>query len=73
VYVNTTFLCVYVCMYVCKLKIIKTRLRASLGNDKLETFMLMSSEKDILDSATVDGLIHGVTNDSQVFSKLLLL
>jgi len=56
-----------------KLKIIKTRLRASLGNDKLGTFMLMSSEKDILDSVTVDDLIHVVTKDSQVFSKLLLL
>jgi len=33
-----------------KLKIIKTRLRSSLGNDKLETFMLISSEKDVLDS-----------------------
>jgi hypothetical protein len=56
-----------------KLKIIKTRLRASLGNEKLETFMLMSSEKYILDSVIVDDLIHVVTNDSQVFSKLLLL
>jgi hypothetical protein len=56
-----------------KLKIIKTRLRASLGNEKLKTFMLMSSEKDILDSVTVDDLIHVVTKDSQVFSKLLLL
>jgi len=48
-----------------KLKIIKTRLRASLGNDKLETFMLMSSEKDVLDSITIDDLIHELVKDSQ--------
>jgi len=41
-----------------KLKIMKARLRASLGNDKLETFMLMSSEKDVLDSIAIDDLIH---------------
>ena len=50
-----------------KLKITNTRLRASLqslGNDKLETFMLMSSEKDVLDSITIDDLIHELTKDS---------
>ena len=50
-----------------KSKIIKTRLRASLGNDKLETFMLVSSEKDILDSITIDDLIHELVKDSQFF------
>jgi len=55
------------------LKIVKTRLRASLGNDKLETFMLMSSEKDVLDSITVDDLIHELIKDSQFFAKMLLL
>ena len=47
-----------------KLKIIKTRLRVSLGNDKLETFMLMSSEKDVLDSIAIDDLIHELVKDS---------
>jgi len=56
-----------------KLKIIKTRLRASLGNDKLETFMLMSSEKDVLDSITIDDLIHELVKDCQFFAKMLLL
>ena len=51
----------------------KTWLRASLGNDKLEIFMLMSSEKDVLDSVSVDDLIHVVTKNSQAFSKLLPL
>ena len=45
----------------------KTRLRASLGNDKLETFMLTSSEKDVLDSITIDDLIHELVKDSQFF------
>jgi len=48
-----------------KLKIIKTRLRASLGNDKLETFMLISFEKDVLDSITMDDLIHELVKDFQ--------
>ena len=56
-----------------KMKIVKTRLRASLGNEKLETFMMMSTEKDILDAVTVDDLISIMARDSQVFSKLLLL
>ena len=52
-----------------KLNIIKMRLRASLGSDKLETFMLISSEKDILDSVSADDLIHVVTKDLQAFFK----
>ena len=56
-----------------KLKIIKTRLRASLGNDELETFEMMSSEKDVLDSITIDDLIHELVKDSQFSAKMLLL
>jgi len=47
--------------------LVKTRLRASLGNDKLETFMLMGSEKNVLDSITIDDLIHELFKDSRSF------
>jgi len=49
-----------------KLKIIKTRLRTSLGDDKLKTFMLMSSEKNILDSVTLDDHNQGFTSFLQI-------
>jgi len=45
----------------------------SIGSDKLETFMLMSSEKDILDFITIDDLIHELVKDSQFSAKMLLL
>ena len=56
-----------------KLKIVKTRLRSSMGNDKLEAFMLMSTEQDILDTITVDDIISRLAADSVVFSKLLVV
>ena len=52
---------------VSKLKLVKTRLRASLGNDKLETFMLMSTEKDILQSINIDDVMSVITEDSSVY------
>ena len=56
-----------------KLKFIKTRLRCNLANEKLEVFMLMCSEKDLLDGITVDDIISILTKDSSVFAKLLSL
>jgi len=35
--------------------------------------MLMSSEKDVLDSITIDDLIHEFVKDSQFFAEMLLL
>jgi len=35
--------------------------------------MLMSSEKDVLDSITTDDLIHELVKDSQFFVMMLLL
>jgi hypothetical protein len=51
----------------------KSQLRASLGNHKLETFMLMSLEKDVLASITNDDVIHVVAKYSQIFAKMLQL
>ena len=55
------------------MKFIKTRLRCNLANEKLEVFMLMCSEKDLLDGITVDNIISILTKDSSVFAKLLSL
>ena len=35
--------------------------------------MLMSSEKDVLDSITIDDPIHELVKDSQFFAKMQLL
>jgi len=35
--------------------------------------MLMSSEKDVLDSITIDDMIHELVKDSPFFAKMLLL
>ena len=43
------------------MKFIKTRLRCNLANEKLEVFMLMCSEKDLLDGITVDDIISILT------------
>jgi hypothetical protein len=40
-----------------KLKIVKTRLRSLLSNELLETFMLMSIEKDLLSEISMDDII----------------
>lgn len=56
-----------------KLKIVKTRLRSSLGNDKLETFMLMNCEKDVIESITLDEVITYMAKDSVVYSRMLVL
>ena len=56
-----------------KLKFIKTRLRCNLANEKLEVFMLMCSEKDLLDRITVDDIISILSKNSSVFAKLLTL
>jgi len=55
-----------------KLKLIKTRLRSSLSNEKLESCMLMCSEKDIVDSISVGEIIAFLTKDSLVYSRMLL-
>jgi len=35
--------------------------------------MLMSSEKDVLDSINIDDLIHELVKGSQFFAKMLLI
>ena len=53
------------------LKLIKSRLRSSLSANKLEAFMLMATEKDILMSLDTDG-IDRVAEKSELMKRLLL-
>ncbi|KAJ8270536.1 hypothetical protein GJAV_G00116060 [Gymnothorax javanicus] len=54
------------------LKFIKSRLRSSLSANKLEMFMLMATEKDILMSFDTDMVIDRVAEKSELLRKLLL-
>lgn len=54
-----------------KLKIIKNRLRASLSNDRLDAFLLMSVEKEILNDLKFEDILDIIKNSSHTLSKLL--
>ncbi|RXN16717.1 zinc finger MYM-type 1-like protein [Labeo rohita] len=54
------------------LKYIKSRLRSSLSASKLEAFMLMATEKDILVALDTDTVIDRVAEKSKLLRKLLL-
>nr|XP_054590119.1 52 kDa repressor of the inhibitor of the protein kinase-like [Nothobranchius furzeri] len=54
------------------LKFIKSRLRSSLSANRLEMFMLMATEKDILMSMDSDMVIDKVAEKSDLLRKLLL-
>ena len=54
------------------LKFIKSRLRSSLSANKLEAFMLMATEKDILMSLDTDVIIDRVAEKSDLMKRLLL-
>ncbi|XP_004207885.1 uncharacterized protein LOC101235251 [Hydra vulgaris] len=53
-----------------KLKLIKTRLRNSMSNDHLESYMLMSVEKNLLHSIEYDTIIQRYASSSSELSKL---
>lgn len=54
------------------LKFIKSRLRSNLSAGKLEAFMLMATEKDILMALDTDSVIDKVAEKSELMRKLLL-
>ena len=54
------------------LKFIKSRLRSSLSANKLEAFMLMATEKDILMSLDTDVIIDRIAEKSELMKRLLL-
>lgn len=52
-----------------KLKIIKSRLRSTMGEDRLESLMLMACEKDV--SVCTDEVIKLFSSNSVTLKKLL--
>jgi hypothetical protein len=54
------------------LKFVKHRLRNSMTNKHLESFMLMAIEKKILCSLNNNMIVNKVCEKSKIFSKLLL-
>jgi len=54
------------------LKYLKNRLRNSMANENLESFMLMSIEKSILMELDNDTIINELGTKSDLLSKLLL-
>ncbi|KAL6485944.1 hypothetical protein MHYP_G00053360 [Metynnis hypsauchen] len=54
------------------LKFIKSRLRSSLSASKLEVFMIMATEKDILMGLDTDTVIDRIAEKSELLQKLLL-
>jgi len=55
-----------------KLKYIKTYLRSTLSQDLLESFMLMSIEKELLVKIDSDQIIDKVASKSKSLTKLLM-
>lgn len=53
------------------LKLIKARIRSRIGEDRLESFMLMMCEYDIVSSIDNETIIDGIANHSNAYSKLL--
>lgn len=56
-----------------KLKLIKTRLRASMTNETLEAFVLMHAERDILNTIEPDFVISKLCESSSEMRRLLIL
>lgn len=57
--------------YFSKLKIIKHRLRSSLSQEKLESFMMMSVEKELLEEVSFDDILEHVKQSSPLMKKML--
>ena len=53
-----------------KLKQVKTRLRSTLRNEKLEAFMLMGCERDLSESVSPDDVIRYLSDKSTVFKNM---
>jgi len=54
-----------------KLKIIKNRLRSSMKQKRLEAFMIMSSEKEVLENVNFEDVLDILKQSSALFNKLL--
>lgn len=56
-----------------KLKIVKTRLRSSMTNDRLEAFLMMAIEKDILEQINISDIISYLASTSTTFAKMFIV
>ncbi|XP_063820331.1 zinc finger MYM-type protein 1-like [Pseudophryne corroboree] len=55
-----------------KLKIVKTRLRSMIGQELLESFLLLNTERDIAGSFVFDEIIDTFAHSSSLLERLLL-
>lgn len=53
------------------LKFVKNRLRTSMSQDRLEAFLLMSTEKELLMELDSDGIIDKVAESSALMRRML--
>ena len=56
-----------------KLKLIKTRLRSFLGQENLDSLMLMSVESDILSNVSLDKVVDKLASTSKQLKRLLII
>lgn len=54
-----------------RLKIIKNRLRSSLGQDHVQICMLMSIERDIMENVEFSDILEYVKGTSDLMKKML--
>uniref|UniRef100_A0A803KFL2 DUF4371 domain-containing protein n=1 Tax=Xenopus tropicalis TaxID=8364 RepID=A0A803KFL2_XENTR len=55
-----------------KLKIVKTRLRSMIGQELLESFLLINIERDIANNLVYDDIIDNFAKSSSLLQKLLI-
>lgn len=54
-----------------KMKIIKNRLRSSLGNTNMENLLILSAEAEMFNDITVEDILNKTASTSEVWSKYL--
>ena len=55
-----------------KVKLVKTRLRSTIGQGRLESLLLLSCEKDLSDNINIEEAINTLANTSSVLKKALI-
>jgi hypothetical protein len=55
-----------------KVKLVKTRLRSTIGQGRLESLLLLSCEKDLSNNINIEEAIDTLTNTSSVLKKALI-
>jgi hypothetical protein len=56
-----------------KLKLIKTRLRSNLNEENLESLLLMSVKKELLDEINVSEVVKYLKESSTIMHQMLIL